>query len=542
LKEYKQKACDEAECIVETLENKFNIKKYFVEKKYNGFRAVIHKKGSEVKIFSDQANDITFAFPTVVGQSQKLSSSDYVLDCELVPYKNDKPLGRDVASAYISSVKSQNKIDDKGVIFFAFDCLYFDTDLTNEPLYQRKKVLHRLNFTENIREVASVLVDNVKDATKAINMFKDLDGSEGAVVKRYDGKYSVGKESADWIKFRSLLIHNFIVVKKNTAGNEYNYTLGVVVSDADIPRLNSKYVSKVNDLNILVLGNSFNTSISVSVGDIIEIGAEEFWRHKSKSGFRFSIHKPHVIKKTIGSTATIKEIDADVVARGVEVTENELTDETLEEVNNFPDRMKEHFNNVMESGKPEKYVMQWHYRGHVITDEERNKENINEKYLYSMESIHTDLRMSVGASLEGLTLLTPGTSDVSVQDKMAQQSIHNVRAILKAPQPTQWLEVSEYMPKGEPGTTEKAPAYFVIIGKGTYMPKIVEDHRIIVEFNSESGDIVFGNPEKDKLYITRKPGSKLRQMPKYLRFQIAHIKDKHIILVNEGDEPEQQKT
>jgi ATP-dependent DNA ligase/site-specific DNA-adenine methylase len=541
------------------------------EKKYNGFRAMIHKQGNEVRIYSDQQKNITFPFPTAEAQAKSASLKDFIIDCEMVPYQDNKPLGRDVAARYIGTVKSHKDVDDSQVIFFAFDCLYLDGDLKDKPWSERKRALNSLKFSANIKNTASVVVDTKDEMFKAIRMFANMAGSEGSVIKNYESPYTPGKESDLWIKYRTLLPVKATVIKVNQVKGDTsarNYEIGIRVSKVDSKGINPKYLSE--DGKFMVMGNTFNTSIPASEGDVLELLVEEVWRHKHKDGtIHYSFHKPNV--KGISETSrnsTLGELDAYVVARGVEIQMDATTsadvagspvagkaleptkivkvDEDLQKEgnepedrqgqspNNFPPEMQGDFRKVMESGNLNEYVQQWHYRGHEITDAERSKDSIPEKYKYRMRSLHLDNRFKIDGHLDGMTMLAPTSVDTSDPDQVGKET-KNVRAVLKAPQPVGWLKVQGIAPSGEPGTTRNAPAVFVIVGKGKYKPVIVEDHRIIMEMHPDSGQVskaVFEQADKDGILIERKPDSNFKSMPKYLNFHIAHIGDHHIILVD----------
>ena len=151
------------------LETKYT---FAVEKKYSGFRATIHKKGDSVKIFSAQGKDITFPFPTIAAQAKGLSAKDFIIDCELVPYKGSKPLNRNVIAKYFGTAKSRRGLDDKGVIFFAFDCVHFGSDITGLDWIERKKILDGMRFTSNIKKTPSIVIRNRDNASQVIKLFK----------------------------------------------------------------------------------------------------------------------------------------------------------------------------------------------------------------------------------------------------------------------------------------------------------------------------------------------------------------------------------
>jgi len=507
-------------------------KKFAVEKKYNGFRALIHRKGSSVKIFSDQAKDITFPFPTAAKQALSLTSSDFILDCEMVPYdEKGNPLGRNIAAKYIGSVKSRKDVDDSNVIFYAFDLLYLDTDLTSQPWFKRRQLLQKLKFTDNIKLSAALVVDTPSEMRKAVSLYKNMKGSEGAIIKRYNGIYSPGKETDAWIKYRTLLELHCRVYKVNliTGTRGRNYSIGIDLSKEQQKKIHPKHLVDFKGKKLLNLGNTFNTSVVASKGDILDILVEEVWRHVYKNGLiRYSIHKPNVVEKAkLQETSTLRDLDAMVVSRGVEVkeSEEEMRDEEGREIaqpRDFPKRMQDALKKNL--GKWMPFVMQWHYRGH------RTETGFN------LRSLHTDFRMAVDDHLEGITILSPTSTSERVPDLVNAREWHNVRCVLKVPQPKIWLKVEGIMPRGKPGTTPYAPAVFVIVAKGKYRPLVVEDHKIVVEFDEDSGSInksVFERAKKQGIVLSRFPGDKLKDLPKKVSFHIAHIGDKWIILSDE---------
>jgi predicted nucleotidyltransferase len=371
--------------------------KYSIEKKFNGYRGVLIKRGNSVKIYSDQKKDISRHFNTIIDEAEELANGDIVLDAEIV-YGDG---GRSQIAKYVTG---KSPLDDSKITLHVFDILYYKKDLSNEPWYERKAILHSLNFGKHIKEVNSIIVNNVSKAKKAINFCRNLQASEGAVIKKYNSKYKKNGESADWIKFRNMdsLIVKVLSVNKKEKGN--SYTVGIKGFD----KANSKYVKE----GFLELGNTFVTDdVDAKEGDNIQINIEEVWKHSFKDNtIRFSIHKPEVLAKTDKPLSSWEKLDDLAVSKGEEVVENELEStpsattagtggisetqgkkwkkeiikgpKTLAEedteggevmVKNFPDRMQRNFKEV--TGWKD-FVIQWHLRGE--------------------ESIHTDLRMDTG--------------------------------------------------------------------------------------------------------------------------------------------------
>jgi predicted nucleotidyltransferase len=527
--------------------------KYALEKKFNGFRAVLYKIGDTVKIYSDQKRDISKHFPIILHEAKNLTNKDVIIDTELVL----EGAGRSEIAKYVTG---KEEIDDSKIELHAFDCVYLGENLSHLPWNERKSNLHSLNFTHHIKEVPSIIVNTAEEATKAINFLKNLKGSEGAMIKRYEGVYTKNGESDAWIKFRNedaIIVKVLDVVKKE---NGYSYLMGI-----NPPKnANEKYVKD----GYLVLGHTFVTNIAAQQGDNIEVNIEETWRHtypKLNNSIRYSIHKPKVMRKTNAALSTWEDLDKLAVSKGEEVVENE--DETLEatttdtpgiadvegkkwkkkiiegpaggslqedddgdeeeqeeememqgqeggepSVDNFPERMQRNFKKVLESGKWMPFTMQWHLRGE--------------------KSIHTDLRLDTGEVLEGFTLFTPGSTDGP--DLLASDP-HNIRGTIKVPQPREWLKVEGGYPRGAPGTSIIVSCYFAIVDKGEYRPIEIDDHKITFELKSDKGSVAQIKPiaETDKQAVeafNKKLPEHYKDLNGCFSYHIAHIGDKHIIL------------
>lgn len=149
---------------------------YSIEKKHRGLRVLIHKKEDEVKIVDEKNNDVTKYFPTIVSQALHLSENSFVIDCSIVKNKG------------FESIDKKSLIE-KGHTAFVSDCVYFEDDITYLNLVERKKILNGLNFSDNIKNSASIIVDNPEDAEKAIKMFDMMKDGDGALIKKLNSKY-----------------------------------------------------------------------------------------------------------------------------------------------------------------------------------------------------------------------------------------------------------------------------------------------------------------------------------------------------------------
>ena len=560
-----------AKYVMEKSGGEDNRKIVLAEEKFNGYRGVIHKKESRVVIYSDQKKDITFPFPSIVEQAKRISDRDFILDGEIVPYdEKGKPLGRNYAAKYIGAVKSKKDISDKNVKFHAFDLLYFDDKcLMGLRQYERKKILYD-NFkdTENIKIVRAYPLESLEQAKKVIRELGDKPGSEGAVLKFVDGIYEPDKESKVWVKYRiELELHVLTMGMLPVKGSKaVRHKLAIYLTEEEAKLIDEEHLSAFNNKPILLLGNSFNTLIRAEPGSILDIHVEEVWRHyNTKTGkYHYSLHKPKVMEVAEKQeTSTLRDLDAMVVSRGVEVRMSRREFEQAElNVRDFPKRMQQSMRKVMEYELWCPFVVQYHYRGHEISDEEREQYDIPERYRWWLRSLHQDLRLwsplevdieprSVvkwdpdnevirDSLLEGITVLTPTTTDPEDTDDFvkglaAKQG--RVRCVLKLPEPPQWLFVEGVAEIGSPGSTPYAPGVFLIVAKGYYTVHRVDDHVLRIQFKCIEGDTnmkVLEEADRKGVYIERqmnKPPSRLKNLNGMWNFQIAHIEPERWVIL-----------
>ena len=458
--------------------------KYAVELKYDGFRGVLHKSGDVVKIFSDQGKDITEAFPTIVEEAKKLSDQDFILDGELVLYDSS---GKHRSRAdLIKFITSKEKQDDSGIIYHVFDIVYFGEDVSDLPWYARKELLGKLNWNKvkHIKEVRSVVVDNPDDLLRVAKAVSKPEFSEGAMIKDYYAPYPKGQGTSAWVKYKKLLDIIVRVVDKKKAGNAYVYTVGIDVSPSDADNLNPNYLEEVGKKLVLVLGNTFNTSLNVNIGDVIKIRVEEVWRHEGKRGIRYSIHKPHVEKKVDRNTTdSLHDLDRLVVAHGAVIRNEELElaedDKDDEEGGTRSDAAekywKENWWKVFPPSGKGRYIYHYHFRG-------LNRDEIDkslEELLDTNHSIHSDLRLEGRNSLWGFTIFLGTTSEVKEGDRLITGK-GKYQCAPKLAQPLSWLQVAKNKPyiskPGEIGATSKKYAKFFAIDHGTYDLGVMREH------------------------------------------------------------------
>jgi len=189
----------------------------WVEDKYDGIRAQLHKLGREVRLYSRDLHDVSGQFPEIIEAAVELPW-DGILDGEVMAFKDGRTmpflqlqvrLGRKSPSAEVRQAVP--------VIYVAFDVLAEGegsggaaVDETVAPLLrldlrQRRARLEALQLPPP-RFALSHLV-SVPDAEALDAVFEEARarGNEGLMVKDPEGGYSVGRRGFGWLKMKRAL-------------------------------------------------------------------------------------------------------------------------------------------------------------------------------------------------------------------------------------------------------------------------------------------------------------------------------------------------
>ena len=188
----------------------------WVEDKYDGIRAQLHKRGGEVRLYSRDLHDVSSQFPEVVEAAGSVPWSG-ILDGELLAYRDGAVLPFQSLQARLGRKSPSAAIlEEIPVIFVAFDLLGLDTDgdgdlepFLREPLAERRRRLDAIDMPladEGGRFARSHLirvdsVDRLEDAFAAARARRN----EGLMVKDPDSGYSPGRRGLGWLKMKKAL-------------------------------------------------------------------------------------------------------------------------------------------------------------------------------------------------------------------------------------------------------------------------------------------------------------------------------------------------
>jgi ATP-dependent DNA ligase len=188
----------------------------WVEDKYDGIRAQLHKSGREVRLYSRDLHDVSGQFPEVVSAAVELPW-DGILDGEILAYRDGAVLPFIALQARLGRKSpSATILAEIPVIYVAFDVLGLDTDgdgrfeaLLRETLSDRRRQLDALDLPATDgggRFARSHLIrvdtiDGLEDAFAAARARRN----EGLMVKDPESGYSPGRRGLGWLKMKKAL-------------------------------------------------------------------------------------------------------------------------------------------------------------------------------------------------------------------------------------------------------------------------------------------------------------------------------------------------
>ena len=179
-----------------------------VQEKYDGLRILVHKKGDQVALITeDELRDRAEMFPELVQKVKEIPHDSFILDTEFVEHTEE---GRTLPRAemtWIATAKpGQGDYAEraKRIVVNVHDLLYLDgEDLTQTPYTNRLEKLVSLGLPEPPFHLAeSKLVENIDDLDEALDWACSFEGSEGAMIKAANFLYTPGRPDPDVAKYK----------------------------------------------------------------------------------------------------------------------------------------------------------------------------------------------------------------------------------------------------------------------------------------------------------------------------------------------------
>jgi bifunctional non-homologous end joining protein LigD len=174
---------------------------WLYEMKYDGYRALAFKSGSDVQLVSRNQTSFNKAYPHLIDALKLLHTRNAIIDGEVTALDQHGKPSFQLLQAYGKSKAP--------LIYYAFDLLGLEEkDLRNRPLVERRKLLAKLleKPSDNIR-FSEELRGNRDRLLKVARQFQ----LEGLVAKRPDSLYESGRRSGAWVKVKLTREQEFVI-------------------------------------------------------------------------------------------------------------------------------------------------------------------------------------------------------------------------------------------------------------------------------------------------------------------------------------------
>ena len=185
-----------------------------IEDKFDGIRAQVHKRGSQVEIYSRTLDRVT-EFPELLEPIRGIDG-DFILDGEIIGWRD----GRAIPFTELQQRLGRKQIDlftsaQVPVSFIAFDLLLLDgRTLLDTPLAERRLLLERLLAEAEQPGLQFTRAELSRTTAEIENRFLLAlgTGNEGLLAKAPESPYVPGRRGQFWMKLKRPLATLDVVV------------------------------------------------------------------------------------------------------------------------------------------------------------------------------------------------------------------------------------------------------------------------------------------------------------------------------------------
>src|ERR1700674_4589620 len=176
---------------------------WIYEIKFDGYRALALRSGSETLILSRNQNDLGGKFPEVKDAIAALDVENAIIDGEIVALDEK---GRSSFQLLQGFDMGEQR---PPIVFYAFDLLRLNgKNIQNLPIEESKAKLE-----ESLKKLPGVIrysVPFTKDIPELLDRAHKL-GLEGLIGKRAGSRYEAGKRTSTWIKIKLHHEQEFVI-------------------------------------------------------------------------------------------------------------------------------------------------------------------------------------------------------------------------------------------------------------------------------------------------------------------------------------------
>lgn len=176
----------------------FSDQGWVFERKLDGIRALVRRRGGQVRLTSRTGRDISSSYPELTEALAAETADDFLADGEIVAFDGSRTSFERLQGRMGSGDPRLARLSEIPVFIYLFDLLEFaGHDLTGLPLRERKAALRRaLDFHGPVRYTPHRNEHGERFFREAC-----AKGWEGLIAKRAGSPY-VHTRSRDWLKLK----------------------------------------------------------------------------------------------------------------------------------------------------------------------------------------------------------------------------------------------------------------------------------------------------------------------------------------------------
>jgi bifunctional non-homologous end joining protein LigD len=180
---------------------------WLLERKFDGERCVVQKRGGDVRLESRTGKDLTGTYPEVRDAVAAQRAQSLLLDGEVVAFDGEQTSFSRLQQRLGNTRPSKEQVAAFPVVYCVFDLLEVDgEDLTGEPLLERRSRLAKVIRPRKGLQLSEAWRDDSQ------RRFSEAcrSGWEGLIAKRADAPYNQGR-SKDWLKLKCVWEQEFVI-------------------------------------------------------------------------------------------------------------------------------------------------------------------------------------------------------------------------------------------------------------------------------------------------------------------------------------------
>ncbi len=263
----------------------------WVEDKYDGIRAQLHRLGDETRLYSRDMHDVSGQFPEVVAAAADLPW-DGILDGELLAWKDGGAMPFQRLQTRLGRKKpSAALLAEVPCIFVAFDALAVGADGAVEPLLRRSLSERRDRLDAlGLDSTPGFGVSRLVTATDEPALERHFEaararGNEGLMVKDPASTYSPGRRGYGWLKLKKPLATLDCVVVGVEVGHGKRHG---VLSDYTFAVIDDRPAA---DRPLATIGKAYSGLTDVEIADM----TRWFEAHTLQRFGRYRLVEPTIV-------------------------------------------------------------------------------------------------------------------------------------------------------------------------------------------------------------------------------------------------------